>query len=73
MDLAFDVQRSVWLELLMCLLPPSGAALVIREVIFKFNFDIFSAITLSLFPPSFSLLMQYESCATIFHNCIYCV
>lgn len=31
-DLAFDVQRSVWLELLMCLLPPSGAALVIREV-----------------------------------------
>jgi hypothetical protein len=31
-DLAFDVQRSVWLELLMCLLPPSGAALVLREV-----------------------------------------
>jgi hypothetical protein len=32
-DLAFDVQRSVWVELLMCLLPPSGAALVLREVL----------------------------------------
>jgi hypothetical protein len=31
-DLAFDVQRSVWVEILMCLLPPSAAALVLREV-----------------------------------------
>ena len=31
-DLAFDVQRSVWVEVLMCLLPPSAAALVLREV-----------------------------------------
>lgn len=31
-DLAFDVQRSLWLELMLCLLPPSGAALVLREI-----------------------------------------
>ena len=32
-DLAFDVQRSVGVELLLCLSPPSAAALVLREVI----------------------------------------
>ena len=37
MDLAFDVQRSVWVELLMCLLPPSGAALVLREVLLAYR------------------------------------
>ena len=31
-DLAFDVQRTAWVELLLCLLPASGAALVLREI-----------------------------------------
>lgn len=32
-DLAFDIQRSVYLELVICLLPPSAAAIIIRQVI----------------------------------------
>lgn len=31
-DLAFDVQRTMWFELVICLLPPSATALVIRQI-----------------------------------------
>lgn len=31
-DLAFDSQRSIWFECLLCLLPSSATALVLREV-----------------------------------------
>lgn len=47
-DLIFDVQRSMSVELFICLLPPSGIAMILRKIFYSESMNIKASLSMTM-------------------------